>query len=224
MKSMRVEILFLIIVMFVGIAANTTHLAYGPKNAVSYPVIYPKSVGAQDGWVLESGEYSNLGGSMNSTATTIIAGDDVNRKQYRSILHFNTSALPDTAIVTNAVLRIRRQSISGTNPFTALGAMYVDMRKPYFGGSSALAINDFQATAGRSAIAIFNPRPVSNWYKATLSRIGRTYINRTGATQFRLYFKMDDNNNKVADNMKFFSGNYTTTSLRPTLEIQYWVP
>ncbi|MDP3245060.1 MAG: hypothetical protein Q8M83_05405, partial [bacterium] len=48
MKSMKVEILFLVIVLFVGIAANKAPLAYGEKNSLAYPVIYPRSLGTYD--------------------------------------------------------------------------------------------------------------------------------------------------------------------------------
>jgi len=50
------------------------------------------------------------------------------------------------------------------------------------------------------------------------------YINLTGTTQFRLRFKLDDDNDNTADYMKFFSGNYGTATDRPLLVIQYYVP
>jgi hypothetical protein len=50
------------------------------------------------------------------------------------------------------------------------------------------------------------------------------YINKTGTTQFRLRFKLDDDNDNTADYMKFFSGNYGTVNDRPVLVIQYYVP
>jgi len=39
-----------------------------------------------DGWVLESAENSNAGGTLNSTATTFNLGDNAANKQYRAIL------------------------------------------------------------------------------------------------------------------------------------------
>jgi hypothetical protein len=42
--------------------------------------------------------------------------------------------------------------------------------------------------------------------------------------QFRLRFATDDNNDNAADYMKFYSGNYGTTTLRPTLIIEYYIP
>jgi hypothetical protein len=66
--------------------------------------------------------------------------------------------------------------------------------------------------------------PVSNWYSALLNAAGRAYVNRTGTTQFRLRFATGDNDDNGADYMKFFSGNVTTASARPTLIIEYYVP
>jgi len=45
-----------------------------------------------------------------------------------------------------------------------------------------------------------------------------TYINLSGTTQFRLRFATDDNNdNNIADYVRFLSGNYATASARPAL-------
>jgi alpha-tubulin suppressor-like RCC1 family protein len=183
-----------------------------------------RSTGSQDGWVLESSETSSTGGTLNATATTFVLGDNAQDKQYRAILSFNTGALPDTAVITKVTLKIRKQGLVGTDPFTALGGLRVDMRKPFFGTTVGLVISDFQATAGKSTVATFGVTPVSNWYSAVLNATGRAYINLTGTTQFRLRFATDDNNNNIADYMKFFSGNYSSVSLYPLLVIQYYVP
>lgn len=181
-----------------------------------------QSVGTYDGWVLESTETSGVGGTMNSAATTFNLGDDASNRQYVGILHFDTSSLPDTAVVTSATLKIKKYSLTGTNPFTILGNLMVDMRKPSFGAVD-LAVGDFQAAAGKVAVAVFGT-PVNNWYSAVLNSSGRNYINLTGATQFRLRFTTDDNNNGVADYMKFYSGDHGNAGVWPTLVIEYYVP
>ncbi|MBL1171703.1 MAG: hypothetical protein HND45_04665 [Chloroflexi bacterium] len=181
-----------------------------------------QSVGTYDGWVLESTETSGVGGTMNSAATTVNLGDDASNRQYVGILHFDTSSLPDTAVVTSATLKIKKYSLTGTNPFTILGNLLVDMRKPSFGAVD-LAVGDFQAAAGRVAVAVFGT-PVNNWYSAVLNSSGRNYINLTGTTQFRLRFTTDDNNNGVADYMKFYSGDHGNVGVWPTFVIEYYVP
>ncbi|MEW5829984.1 MAG: hypothetical protein AB1846_13910 [Chloroflexota bacterium] len=45
----------------------------------------------------------------------------------------------------------------------------------------------------------------------------------TGVTQFRLRFARDDNDDKGADCLKFFSGNAALWA-RPQLIIEYYVP
>lgn len=182
------------------------------------------STGANDGWTLESTETSNVGGTLNVAATTFNLGDNAGDKQYRAILHFDTSFLPDTAVIVKVTLKITKQGQVGTNPFTILGGLTVDIRRPYFGSTASLAANDFQAAANKSAVAAFGATPVSNWYSATLSAAGYPYVNRTGATQFRLRFATDDNDNNIADYMKFFSGDYASAASRPTLIIEYYAP
>ncbi len=43
-------------------------------------------------------------------------------------------------------------------------------------------------------------------------------------TQLRLRFKLDDNNDSIANFISFYSSNYTTAGLRPTLILQYYSP
>lgn len=89
------------------------------------------SVAAQDGWVLEFAENSNVGGTIKSAATTIAIGDDASNKQYRGILHIDTSSLPDTAVVISVTVKVKQASVTGTSPFTTHGGLLVDIQKPY---------------------------------------------------------------------------------------------
>jgi subtilisin family serine protease len=180
------------------------------------------SIAANDGWILESAETSGAGSTMNSAASRFNLGDDSANRQYRSILHFDTSSLPDNAVITSAILKIKKQEQSGTDPFTILGALKVDMRKPSF-GIPALALNDFKTITSKNDVATFNSTPVADWYSASLNNTGATYLNRSGTTQFRIYFAIDDNNDNGNDFMKFFSGN-AGAARRPRLIIEYYVP
>jgi hypothetical protein len=181
-----------------------------------------KSAGLNDGWVLEHSETSNTGGTMNSTATTITLGDDAADRQYRAILQFDTSALPDNAVVTNMTLKIKQQgNVTGVSPFS-FGSLYVDMRNPAF-GNSILELVDFNFAAKKVKPAVFNPNPVSGWFSTRFNTGGKLYVNRTGTTQLRLYFSVDDNNNNFADFIHFYSGNAAAGD-RPKLLITYYVP
>jgi hypothetical protein len=194
----------------------------------SYEYVIPttsatfKSNPTNDGWILESSEISNTGGTINNTANTFNLGDDAADKQYRAILHFDTSDLPDTAVVTNMTLKIKQSgNVVGSTPFS-FGSLYVDMRNPAF-GNAILELVDFNFAAKKVKPAVFNPNPVSGWFSARFNTGGKLYVNRTGTTQLRLYFSVDDNNNNIADFIRFFSGNASAGD-RPKLLITYYVP
>jgi hypothetical protein len=183
-----------------------------------------RSTGANDGWVLESGENTSKGGSKDNEATVFRLGDGEADKQYRAILSFNTDSLPDGAIITRVIVKIKEQGISGTNPFAILGGLKVDMQKPFFGATLGLTIADFEAAAGKNAVATFGANATASWYSAVLNAAGKGFINKTGVTQFRLRFATTDNDDNAADYMKFFSGNHSVAANRPTLIIKYYVP
>ena len=183
------------------------------------------SVAAQDGWILESGETTNTGGSINAAATTFRLGDDASKRQYRSILSFGTGSLPDNAVLTSVTLKIRKAGQAGANPFGTLGNIVVDIRKGAFNSNAALESADFQAGASKNiALSIVN-NPVNGWYSRGLSSANFGYINLAGVTQMRLRFALDDNNNLVADYLTFYSGDFSTTPAnRPVLVIKYHLP
>jgi serine protease len=180
------------------------------------------SSGAYDGWVLESRETSNKGGTMNAASAALPLGDDAANRQYRAILSFDTTSLPDNAVITSVVLKIKQSGAPvGSNPFSVLGNLFTDIRKGTF-GAIALQLTDFQVAASASRVGFFNKTPSAGWYTNTLNATGLANINKFGPTQFRIYFAKDDNNNHVADYMRFLSGNAATG--KPTLTITYAVP
>jgi PKD repeat protein len=182
-----------------------------------------KSAGAPDGWVLENSETGNQGGYLNAAESTFLLGDDAGNRQYRSILHFNTSSLPDNAVITDAFLKIKRESGSGS-PFSTHRLIAVDIHKGPFSNNPALQVTDFQAVTGMLRAGFFtnNPYP-GGWYLSNFKSAAHPYINLTGSTQFRLRFQLDDDNDAVADHIRFYSGN-ATPSYRPVLVIEYFVP
>ena len=178
-----------------------------------------RSVGTYDGWVLESGKATNLGGSLNSTAGTFLVGDDAGNRRYRGFLSFDTSALPDAASIVLAKVSVKKQSVTG-NPFGTQGTLLADLRKPYFGAGLPLVNSDWQASATVSSAATFASTLVSGFYSGPLNSSGRSNINKTGTTQFRLRFSTDAYN-AAADYLSLFSGNYATVSYRPFLIVYY---
>lgn len=182
-----------------------------------------QSIGGQDGWVLESKENSNAGGSWNATSNTFRLGDDAGNRQYRGILSFNTASLPDGAVIISATLKIRRNGpLIGSNPFDKLGILWADLRTGPF-DQLTLQNLDFQSPASVVKAGSFSKTPVNGWYSTTLSASALDDINKIGITQFRLRFSVDDNNNHAPDNMMFDSGDASTSVNRPVLQIKYYL-
>jgi len=182
-----------------------------------------RSIGAHDGWILESSESSGSGGTLDGAAEYFRLGDNGSDKQYRGILSFQTNSLPGNAVLTSARLRIRKSGLAGGDPFSTLGKILIDIRKGALDGSAALESQDFHADPSRiNAASILND-PVSNWYSRLLPSSAFGYVNLNGLTQFRLRFRTDDNDNHLADYLKFFSGN-ASAGRRPQLIISYYVP
>ena len=188
-----------------------------------------RSNGRNDGWVLELNENSNTGGTKNSNADTFKVGDDGQNRQYRSFLHFPTLHLPDNAVITQAILMLKAQSVAGTDPFTTHGNLLVDICSGPYGawgpfGINALQVSDFQAPTGLGSAAIVQNNPVGGWYWAVLNPAAFAYINKTGVTQMRLAFQLDDNDDLSADYLTFYSGDAEDQALRPHLMVEYYIP
>ena len=182
-----------------------------------------RSTGAYDGWVLESGESTDVGGQFNARNSTLAVGDNAQNKQYRSILSFDTSVIPDNATISSVTLRLRYGGIVGTNPFNTHGPLFVDIITGAFSGNNGLESSDFEAASSVDGVMVIGNTLVKNWFSASLSPGDFGLIDLAGVTQFRLQFSLDDNNDSGADFLKLFSGN-AFASYRPQLIIQYTVP
>jgi serine protease len=185
-----------------------------------------KSLATQDGWLLESGEATNKGGTLNKTAITFLLGDNAQKNQYRSVLSFRTKGLPDNAIITKITLKLKKQGVlGGEDPVKIFQGFMIDVMKGFFGASAGLQVSDFQAKANKS-YGPFEPILASGWYTINLTP-AKAHINKLvmsgGVTQMRLRFKLDDNNNNIANDLKLYSGNAPAAS-RPQLIIEYYVP
>jgi hypothetical protein len=63
----------------------------------------------------------------------------------------------------------------------------------------------------------------SSWYSAQLNERNLPLVSKSGSTQFRLFFGLDDNDDRNADAVKFFSGNSISANA-PQLIVTYYVP
>jgi len=194
---------------------------YGTSPETTQTTLLSKAT--KDGWVLESSEASGKGGTRNSRGKNFKVGDDAYNRQFRGILSFDTSGIPDDAIVTSVKLRVKRAGVVGTNPMKTHNGLYVDIRRNKFGTSLKLQISDFQAAASKNKVGKFSRSASSGWYTAVLGSGAYPYIKKDGATQFRLRFAKDDNNDFGADYLKLYSGNAGANS-RPQLIVEYIIP
>ena len=194
-------------------------------NVIKPTTLTFTSVGAEDGWVLESTETSNVGGSIKAGDTSnkaLLLGDSSKKQQYKSILSFDTSSLPDNATITSATLRVQRGTLSGASPFSTHGALLADVVTGSFNGNTVLEKADFQAPATAVGVAsLSNAASNGAWSEGALNINGLAAINKTGRTQFRLYFNLDDDNDKDADYLGYYAGEYGTAASRPQLVVTY---
>ena len=183
------------------------------------------SVAADDGYVIESGENTGVGGSATSNgsnANGLRIGDNNQDRQQKTVVSFNTASLPDGAVITAVTLRLRRGGLTGTNPFTTHGACWADIVSGSFSGSATLQTGDFQAAATATQVAsMSNPAANLDWSTGNLNAAGLAAVNKTGLTQLRVYFNTDDNDDNGADYLGFYPGNNGTAANRPQLVVTY---
>jgi len=214
------------------VVTATNLVGEGPNSneASATPVAPPTvvtltSVAAQDGWVLESSETSNAGGSIDANAATTSAlrvGDNNQDRQYKAVVSFDTSSIPDGATIVSATLRLRRGTVSGTSPFTTHGICWADVQTGSFSGSTTLQTGDFQAAATAvQAASLSNAASNGSWSEGSLNAAGLAAISKTGTTQLRVYFNLDDNDDTGNDYIGYYSGDNTTAANRPQLVVTY---
>jgi hypothetical protein len=177
--------------------------------------------GLYDGWVLESGEFTGIGGSMNAVNTTIWMGDDIANRQYRAIISFNTAMLPSTANIQSATIYLSGNGVFGISPFI-WGNLYADVKRGFFGTTKYVQLVDFQAAANFNSVGVQPSCAATGSCLIPLSGRAFPFINRYGLTQFRLRFAPDDNNNKKPDYYRAFSGDTALIRARPLLVVKYY--
>ena len=165
----------------------------------------------------------NRGGKVDRSMATFYVGDDEKDKQYRGIVSFDTSPLPNNAVILYAQLKARRRGIEGGDPFGTHGSLLSDIRNGTFGNIAILQTGDFSAGASGGYVSDTLIELESNWYAAELDNANLALVNKAGTTQFRLFFSKDDNDDLNIDYVEFYSGN-ALSSYVPQLIVTYYVP
>ncbi len=206
-------------------AGVTTYTGTHVICPVEQDMFYSQS--AYDGWVLETGENTNAGGLLNTDNLICNIGDDAQNRQYRTILHFNTSRIPDNAVITKVTLQYKQLSIVGSDPYATHGNVWADIKEGFFSNNPGLVVSDFAAGPSLGFAGSFSLYPSSlafPIYRAELKESALQYLNLEGITQFRLRFGLDDDNDNIADYLKIFCGDMPVPFNRPVLRVWYYVP
>ena len=113
--------------------------------------------------------------------------------------------------------------VTGADPFTTHGNLFSEMKNSFF-GRNMLENADFQATAQpRRTIRTFTSvSEEPGWYELLLTPANVDFVNIKGVTQFRIRFTRDDDNDKIADFISFYSGDDPTNP--PQLIVEYVAP
>ena len=91
-----------------------------------------------------------------------------------------------------------------------------------FGGSPTLAVADFQAAADLENVGSITSQGGSGTvYTTVLSAAALPYVNRTGRTQLRFAFTLDDNDDRGSDITGFYPAESTSATQRPRLVVKY---
>ena len=197
-------------------------------TADDLPHYVATSSGSADGWLLESAAHSGVGGSSagssDSTSAFLITGDTSANKQYRSILSFDTSAIPSTAVIDSATLKIKRATAQ--NGGMGATTLKLDVKKGTFNavGLESGSTGDFSTVGGTIGAQsnIVPPTVNGEVMSVVLNGTVRGLISKgAGAkTQFRLYYALDSDNNSNNNSISWYSGN-AAIDHQPVLEVRY---
>ncbi len=135
---------------------------------------------------------------------------------------FDTSAIPDGATIVSVTLRLRRGTVTGTNPSSTHGTAWVDVQTGGLSGSTTLQASDFEVSPFVvHGASLTNAASNGAWSEGVLTAAGALAVNKRGTTQFRIYFELDDNDNVRADYIGYYSGGNANAGNRPQLVVTY---
>jgi len=185
-----------------------------------------ESVATEDGWLLESSENSDIGGTHNSTekgTKGLRLGDDKNNKQYKGLVSFDLSALPVNVTLTGLSLTLKRANQGLVGDVSGFGSATLDLKGGAFNANATLEDADFEAAASVTNVGTLID---GNTASATVNAAGvaaaQTGLDQ-GETrlQLRLQYGLDDNDDGGADYVGYYPGDKNSAADRPKLTIDY---
>ena len=179
------------------------------------------SLAAEDGYVMED---QALGRAPIADDVNLQLGEgDSNERQIKAFLSFDTSDIPEDAIILSARIQLRRNNVIGQPE--KLGSIHVDIASQTgFNNNWALESEDFSAFASSTNVTTISNLYSAEWLEAGIPESEFAALNRNGRSQFRLYFTLPNNGDNVEDRISFYAGNEEDNSLHPQLIIDYELP
>ncbi len=146
---------------------------------------------ALDGYVKAAGDGGGAAVGTLEAYLGLAVGRGTDGKFNRSLLSFDTSALPDGATITSATLTVAYRSAYG-DPWSspAGNALVVDVHTGCLGACTVEA-SDWANTPTASAVAQVPAFSGGSQASTAFSAAGRAAINKGGRTQVKLRFAQD---------------------------------
>ncbi|MEU6759499.1 PHB depolymerase family esterase [Streptomyces sp. NPDC046685] len=157
-----------------------------PTGTVTLP-----SVDAEDGYIKAAGDGSGPAVGTLEEGYGLALGRGADGKFNRTVLSFDTSAIPSGREITRAWVTLTRSGGSGSPWASPVGnRLLVDVHTGCLGGC-AVEGSDWAAATTAPAAAEIGPFTSGSKASSNLSAAGLSAINRSGRTQMRLRFELD---------------------------------
>lgn len=143
--------------------------------------------GSEDGYVKAYSDGSSA--VVGSAGLGLGIGRGIDGKHNRAVLSFDTSSLPDDAVVTNAYVTVNLNSRSGdpwANP--SGNTLKVDAVTGCLGSSCSTGVDDWSATPTASGVGTIGKWTSGSRDSTGFNQAGLDALNLTGTTQLRLGF------------------------------------
>lgn len=180
------------------------------------------SVASEDGYVREPDTVLLAEGPAVVKGQVAQIGDDGSNFQNRGVFSFDTSGIPDDAVVTAVSLRLTRSA--GAGNVATLGNLVLDMGDSIIGDTAGLDTFDYADDAAAALdVASSFPLPGGNGF-TTFAEVDQAHfglVDVTGRTQFRVRFETPTDGDGFSDYIALYTGE-ANVILRPELIVEYY--
>ncbi|THA29948.1 PHB depolymerase family esterase [Streptomyces sp. A1547] len=170
------------------------------------------SIDAEDGYTKAAADGSGAAVGTLEGTFGLALGRGTDAKFNRTVLSFDTSAIPADKTITRAYVTLTRSSGSGDPWASPVGnRLLVDVQNGCLGGCS-VAPSDWAAPATAQGAAEVASFTTGSKASTNLSPAGLRAVNRSGRTQIRLRFERDQT---------AFAHLFVNRNTRATLTVEY---